>query len=100
MDSLPYLCRFQYAETAEYLTSLTDPLIAAYQAFQGSAAGQVRCVAGLWLPRQGGGELQAALSYGALNQCSMAGAYARLPAAAAAACLPLPLLLASALVTP
>lgn len=42
MDSLPYLCRFQYAETAEYLTSLTDPLIAAYQGFGGSAAGQVR----------------------------------------------------------
>lgn len=42
MDSLPYLCRFQYAETAEYLTSLTDPLIAAFQGFGGSAAGQVR----------------------------------------------------------
>lgn len=42
MDSLPYLCRFQYAETAEYLTSLSDPLIAAYQGFGGSAAGQVR----------------------------------------------------------
>jgi exportin-7 len=38
MDSLPYLCRFQYAETAEYLTNLTDPLIAAYQSF-GSAGG-------------------------------------------------------------
>lgn len=47
MDSLPYLCRFQYAETAEYLTSLTDPLIAAYQGFGGSAAGQVRF---WWLP--------------------------------------------------
>lgn len=40
MDSLPYLCRFQYGETAEYLTSLTDPLIAAYQNYGGSAAGQ------------------------------------------------------------
>ena len=38
MDSLPYLCRFQYAETAEYLTNLTDPLIAAYQSC-GSAGG-------------------------------------------------------------
>ena len=38
MDSLPYLCRFQYAETAEYLTNLTDPLIATYQSF-GSAGG-------------------------------------------------------------
>lgn len=42
MDSLPYLCRFQYSETAEYLTTLTDPLIAAYQGFGGSAAGQAR----------------------------------------------------------
>ncbi|KAL4457497.1 hypothetical protein ABPG75_012362 [Micractinium tetrahymenae] len=40
MDSLPYLCRFQYAETAEYLTNLTDPLIAAYQSFGGPGAGQ------------------------------------------------------------
>ena len=32
MEGLPYLCRFQYAGTAEYLTGLTDPLIAAYQA--------------------------------------------------------------------
>ncbi|PSC72660.1 exportin-7 isoform X2 isoform A [Micractinium conductrix] len=40
LDSLPYLCRFQYSETAEYLTSLTDPLIAAYQSFGTSAAGQ------------------------------------------------------------
>jgi hypothetical protein len=39
LDSLPYLCRFQYAETAEYLTSLTDPLIAAYQRMGTSAAG-------------------------------------------------------------
>lgn len=39
MDSLPYLCRFQYAETAEYLTNLTDPLIAAYQSFGGPASG-------------------------------------------------------------
>lgn len=41
MDSLPYLCRFQYVETADYLSNLTDPLIAAYQNFGGSAAGQV-----------------------------------------------------------
>lgn len=39
MDSLPYLCRFQYAETAEYLTNLTDPLITAYQTFGTSAGG-------------------------------------------------------------
>ena len=43
LDSLPYLCRFQYAETAEYLVGLTDPLVAAYQAFSsGMAAGGSR----------------------------------------------------------
>ncbi|KAI3436525.1 hypothetical protein D9Q98_005942 [Chlorella vulgaris] len=40
MDSLPYLCRFQYSETAEYLTSLSDPLIAAYRSVGTSTAGQ------------------------------------------------------------
>jgi hypothetical protein len=39
MDSLPYLCRFQYSETAEYLTSLSDPLIAAYRSVGTSTAG-------------------------------------------------------------
>lgn len=45
LDSLPYLCRFQYAETAEYLTGLTDPLIAAYQGYGagGGGAGDDGC---------------------------------------------------------
>ncbi len=30
MDSLPYLCRFKYEDTAKYLTSLMDSLVAAY----------------------------------------------------------------------
>lgn len=38
LDSLPYLCRFQYGETAEYLAGLTDPLIAAYQGVGSGAA--------------------------------------------------------------
>ena len=59
LDSLPYLCRFQYSETAEYLTSLTDPLIAAYQSFGTSAAGGwvvvVGCVGGVGGGGGGGG---------------------------------------------
>ncbi|KAL4534670.1 hypothetical protein Ndes2526A_g05549 [Nannochloris sp. 'desiccata'] len=37
MDSLPYLCRFQYADTAEYLAGLLDPLLAQYQGSNGVA---------------------------------------------------------------
>lgn len=36
MDSLPYLCRFQYAETAEFLLGLLDPRLAQYQASSGA----------------------------------------------------------------
>lgn len=32
MDALPFLCRFQYDRTCTYLTSLMDPLMAAYSA--------------------------------------------------------------------
>ncbi len=31
LDSLPLLCRFQYADTAEFITGLMDPLLAAFQ---------------------------------------------------------------------
>ncbi len=30
LDSIPFLCRFQYARTAEYLLQFLDPLVAAY----------------------------------------------------------------------
>lgn len=30
LDAIPFLCRFQYARTAEYLLRFLDPLVAAY----------------------------------------------------------------------
>ena len=30
MEALPYLCRFQYEQTTDYLAGIIDPLIAAY----------------------------------------------------------------------
>ncbi len=30
LDAIPFLCRFQYARTAEYLLQFLDPLVAAY----------------------------------------------------------------------
>lgn len=30
LDSLPYLCRFQYESTSKYLLSLLDPTLSAY----------------------------------------------------------------------
>ena len=39
MDSLPYLCRFQYGDTAEYLLNLLDPRLAQYQAAGAGAGG-------------------------------------------------------------
>lgn len=48
LDSLPHLCRFQYAPTAEFLASLADPLIAQYRAagISGSDAGQLEVLEG------------------------------------------------------
>ena len=48
LDSLPYLCRFQYAETAEYLVGLTDPLVAAYQTFSSGVAAGGRSLLRWW----------------------------------------------------
>lgn len=31
MDSLPYMCRFQYEHAAELIVSRMDPIVAAYQ---------------------------------------------------------------------
>ncbi len=39
LDSLPYLCRFQYSSTADYLVGLMDPLITAYSQLGSSSAG-------------------------------------------------------------
>eukprot|EP00898_Chlorokybus_atmophyticus_P001655 jgi/Chlat1/2490/Chrsp175S02362 len=33
LDSLPYLCRFQYEKTTEYLTTLLEPVLTAYTDF-------------------------------------------------------------------
>lgn len=30
LDAVPFLCRFQYSRTAEYLLRFLDPLVAAY----------------------------------------------------------------------
>ena len=30
MDSLPYICRFQYEQTAAFLTALLDPVMDAF----------------------------------------------------------------------
>ena len=38
MDSLPYLCRFQYEETAKFICGLMDPLIAEYVGAAGTGA--------------------------------------------------------------
>ena len=43
MDSLPYLCRFQYADTAEFLLGLLDPRLAQYQS-SATAAGDAHAL--------------------------------------------------------
>ncbi|GAB4820934.1 hypothetical protein N2152v2_007980 [Parachlorella kessleri] len=39
LDSLPYLCRFQYASTSEFLVGLMDPLITAYSQLGAASTG-------------------------------------------------------------
>ena len=39
LDSLPYLCRFQYASTSEFLVGLMDPLITAYSQLGATSTG-------------------------------------------------------------
>ena len=39
MDSLPYMCRFQYEHAAELITSRMDPLLAAYSKVRGADSG-------------------------------------------------------------
>eukprot|EP00204_Picochlorum_oklahomense_P000244 CAMPEP_0118799344 /NCGR_PEP_ID=MMETSP1161-20130426/1583_1 /TAXON_ID=249345 /ORGANISM="Picochlorum oklahomensis, Strain CCMP2329" /LENGTH=1059 /DNA_ID=CAMNT_0006727019 /DNA_START=220 /DNA_END=3399 /DNA_ORIENTATION=- len=41
LDSLPYLCRFQYAETAAFITHWMDPCLSQYQAESSSTSGQL-----------------------------------------------------------
>lgn len=38
LDSLPQLCRFQYAGTAEFVTSLLDPMLLKFQGVQANGA--------------------------------------------------------------
>lgn len=45
LDSIPHLCRFNYADTAEFLMGLIDPLIAQYQQIAG-AGGTVGVASG------------------------------------------------------
>lgn len=47
LDSLPYLCRFQYTDTADYLVGLMDPRLAQYQTMDpGSDARQMDLIEG------------------------------------------------------
>lgn len=46
MDSLPFLARFQYEATAEYLAGLFDPVAVSYKVCRELHASQSACVPG------------------------------------------------------
>ncbi|KAK9818400.1 hypothetical protein WJX72_012091 [[Myrmecia] bisecta] len=67
MDSLPYMCRFQYDQTSKFMCNLMDPILASYtkaMSGPGSDAGEVAVLEGqlTWLAHIIGAVLRGRLS--------------------------------------